>query len=475
MVYTLGTVLTQFVSFLLLPLYTRYLGPEDYGILSLVLVYQAVLSFFSELGVVSGVMRFFPTLEGEERNRFMATVLSVLGVSSVALFSLSFWAIDGLASFVVPSLGEEGRGLLLLSTGVAVLTPFAKLLLRYHQLHKRPGRFVLTSFVQFLLTAGTTIYLVVWAEQGVYGVLIGQLVGVGCIAFASLGVHARFMTRLPSRLAATTLLGFSMPLVPANVAALVIGLSDRFFLERMASLSDVGVYAVADKMATVLQVLLVSSFANAWHQFVFTHQDDPGLKTTYAKTFRGFCLVFIVTAVGFCFAMPELLGIATTEDFAVGYRVVPLLCIAPFVQGWVLFSYDGLHLANQTRKIPVILMSGMGMNLGLNWLLIPELGMMGAALATALSMGWILVWAHRASAQAFPVDYPLKEVGVALGLAIGALTVFLWVDPADRWVSLGLRTGLFVLFGAGLFVFKLVRPDDVREVGNYLKRRLGRA
>ena len=55
-------------------------------------------------------------------------------------------------------------------------------------------------------------------------------------------------------------MSFSMPLLPANLAALVIALSDRFFLERLATLDEVGVYAVADKMATVLQVLLVSTF-----------------------------------------------------------------------------------------------------------------------------------------------------------------------------------------------------------------------
>ena len=471
-VYSLGTLLTQFISFLLLPLYTRYLGPTEYGILSLVLVFSAVLSFFSEMGFVSGIMRFFPTRSGRDAEALMSTALwTLLGVAllfGLVLFPSRHW----IGAWVVP--GYEDAGWWIgVATMTALLTPSSKAVLKTFQLRKQASRFVVASFIQFLANISVTITLVVGYERGVEGVLLGQLAGQCCMALISLFVHFKFYFCRPSMEAFHTLLGFSAPLVPANISALVIGLSDRFFLERLATLEDVGVYAVADKMATVLQVLLVTSFANAWHQFVFTHQGDEELKDTFASTFRLYGLVFICGIVVFSFVMPEALMLATTAEFVEGYRLVPLLCVGPLVQGWVLFTYDGIHLAGKTRQIPMILGSGMMVNLVLNALLIPSLGTVGAALATALSMMLIGIWAHRVSHRLFPVEYPIGVMFKAVVLAAVALGVFLWLDPENPWVSRGLRAGLLTGFCVGLWFGKIVRREDVDAVWVPVRTRLG--
>lgn len=473
-IYSLGTLLTQFVSFLLLPLYTRYLGPEDYGVLSLLLVYQAVLSFFSEMGFVSGIMRFFPTKEGKDADTFMATALYGLLVLALFFGTVCMVSRDTLGEWIVPGLDSAGLWIAL-TTMTAVMTPFAKAALRTFQLRKAPLLFVAASFVQFAITLSVTVYLVVYDGAGVQGVLVGQLSGFSALVLISIAVHWSYFFSRPSLESLQTLLGFSVPLVPANIAALVIALSDRFFLERLASLREVGVYAVADKMSTVLQVLLVTSFANAWHQFVFTHQDDPELANTFAKTSRGYALLFLFAILVFSFAMPELLQFATTPEFMEGYRVVPILCVGPFMQGWVLFSYDGIHLANQTRKIPVILVSGMVLNIVLNMILIPPMGMLGAALATALAMTWIGGWAHRVSVRAFPVDYDLRSIGT-LALLVGiALGMFFALEPAEWSYSIGLRILLLVGVCAGAFALRLVQAKDILMIVRKLEGRFGRA
>jgi len=346
--------------------------------------------------------------------------------------------------------------------------------LRTFQLRKKPIHFVVASFSQFLTNVCVTLYLVVVEQKGVEGVLIGQLAGQMVLFALSLVVHLPFLICSPSREALHTLLGFSLPLVPANLSALVIGLSDRFFLEKMASLRDVGVYAVADKMATVLQVLLVTSFANAWHQFVFTHQKDEELPATFAATSRVYGTLFMVLIVGFSFVMPELLLIATTSEFIEGYRLVPILCIGPLVQGWVLFAYDGIHIAQRTRIIPIILVAGMVTNLVLNTLLIPEYGMMGAAWATALSMLLIGFWAHNESVRAFPVDYPTVQLGKVAGAALSVVAIFLLVDPENAWASRGLRFALFVAFSVTLWVSGLFGRKEWNEVMEPIRARLKR-
>ena len=464
--------MTQFISFLLLPLYTRYLGASDYGVLSLVLVYSACVSFVAELGFVSGIMRFYPMRTGRDAEALMSTAIWTLLIIGAGVLGLAFYWRAGVGAWILP--GEtEAAYWVTLATLTAVMTPTGKAVLRTFQLRKQPLHFVGASLVQFLTNVSVTLYLVVIENRGVEGVLLGQVSGQAVLFSLSLLVHVRFLICRPCSEAFETLVGFSLPLVPANLSALVIGLSDRFFLERMASLKDVGVYAVADKMALVLQVLLVTSFANAWHQFVFTHQKDEQLQKTFAATSRVYGSLFLFVLVAFSFVMPELLTLATTPEFLEGYRLVPILCIGPLVQGWVLFSYDGIHLAGKTRMIPLILGTGMVANLVLNTLLIPPLGMIGAALATALSMLLIGSWAHSVSARLYPVNYPVGHILKVAAAASMTLIAFFIFDPQDVWISRGLRLTLFALFASALWFLELFGRKELDAAVSPIRKRLG--
>ena len=177
-VYSFGTLFTQVISFLLLPLYTRYLGPADYGVLSLLLVYSTGLGLLTEFGLVSGMMRFVPTAKTEEKTHW----------SRVSSGSSPWWERESCGLFgtggmplqvwLFPTL-PEGNHWLLLATGTAVLNPLARGLLKTLQIRQQAGRFVATSFTQFLTSVSVTVYLVVWKEMGVGGVLLGQLSGQG--------------------------------------------------------------------------------------------------------------------------------------------------------------------------------------------------------------------------------------------------------------------------------------------------------
>ena len=449
-VYSFGTLFTQVISFLLLPLYTRYLGPEDYGNLSLLFVYSTALGLLTEFGLVSGMMRFVPTATSLEKKQLLSCIFWFF-VSVGSLVLLTVWEFASVfQQWLVPSAPIDSNWILL-ATGTAVLNPLARGLLKTLQIRKQAFAFVGTSFLQFLTSVTVTVYLVVWVEMGVEGVLLGQLSGQALLAIRSLVIHVPFMATRPTRSAFDRLMSFSLPLIPANLAALIIALSDRFFLERLATLEEVGIYAVADKMATVLQVLLVSTFGNAWHQFVFTRQTDPRLPATFREASRVYGVLFLTAITLFSLFVPDLLRIATTEEFVRGYRLVPLLCIAPLVQGWVLFAYDGIHLSGRTGVIPKILGSGMVANLILNAVLIPEYGMYGAAVATALSMLGIAFGAYWATVERYPVQYPIHLWGKVGTLSALTLAVFLAIDPVDPLESVGFRVVLAGLYSAAVW------------------------
>jgi O-antigen/teichoic acid export membrane protein len=228
----------------------------------------------------------------------------------------------------------------------------------------------------------------------------------------------------------------------------------------------------------VLMVLLVVPFNQSWNQFAYSHQKDATLTATYASTLRYYTLAMTTLIVCFSFVIHELLLIATTPAFAAAYIVVPLLCLSPLAQGYVNFLGTGLHLANKTAIIPFIWIIAMGVNIGLNYLLIPHFGMMGAAIATGVAVITNALLYLIASKRFFPVAYPLGSSLWVLLSGAACLTVYILFDP-DRWLySIGLRLGCLLCFFGLILGSGALRIAEVRSgykvLENAVKRFIGK-
>lgn len=477
-IYSAGTLLTQFVSFLLLPLYTRYLTPADYGVLSLIVVVQSVMTLLSDLSISSAVFRFYHSVEDlTERRRLLATALvSVLAIGGGLLLLVQLLA-DPIADLAFDFTG--GGPLLRIAATSSFAIALGTLLQRTLQLHRRPLLYVLTTFTQFLLTVGTTVWLVVGAQKGVAGVLWGQLAGTSATALGALVVLLPTLRAGARRVVWRKLVAFGLPLVPTGLAAMVIAASDRFFLERLSDLHEVGTYAVADKMAQVLQVLVVVPFSMSWNELAFRNQADPELPRTFARTFRLYAVGMSTMIVLFTLVIRNLLALATTPEFVPGWVVVPLLAAAPMAHGFTMILYAGLHLASRTRVIPLMFLLAMTLNLVLNAVLIPPLGMLGAAIATAASVLANVVVAVVVSRRAFPVDYPIGAAARAVLAAAAVLSLYVAFET-DRWVpSIALRLGCLLAYALLLRALGVVDPREVAALARRAlaaaRRRAGKA
>lgn len=472
-IYSAGTLLTQFVSFLLLPLYTRYLTPTDYGVLSLVVVVQSLLTLLSDVSVSSGVFRFYHSFDSEaERRRLLATGFgSVLCTGGTLLLLVQLLA-DPIADAAFDF--ADGGPLLRIAATSSFAMALGTMLQRVLQLHRRPLLYVATTFSQFLITVSVTVWLVVGARYGVRGVLYGQLAGVSATAVAALIALGPSLRAGMDGVKWRQLMSFSLPLVPTSLAAMVIAASDRFFLERLSTLHEVGMYSVADKMAQVLQVLVVVPFSMSFNELAFRHQGDPDLPKTFARTFRLYAVGMATMVVLFTLVIRNLLSLATTPEFVPAWVVVPLLAAAPMAQGFSMLLYVGIHLTGRTRYIPVIFLVGMSTNLLLNWLLIPSMGMLGAAIATAISVAANVALTLRVSRRAYPVDYPVGAALRAVGAAAVVLSVYVAFE-SDAWVpSIALRLGCLAGFALLLRALGVVHPREVVELARKVRAMVSR-
>jgi hypothetical protein len=282
----LGSIVARVLGVLLLPLYTRYLTPSDYGLIETLIALSAVLTALVAQGMKSAFFRFyFDSAEPERRHLVVRT---------------AFWYVMA-ASTVVTIAGARSHPSLLVLFGThghrdLVIAAFVGLwaALNYEQMtslfrvEQRSTAYVTATLANVAITIAATILLVVVFDKGPLGVLVGNFTGT-LIVYAALLVYSRHALGLQfDRPLYRAMNRFGLPLVPSAVALWLTNFSDRFFLIKLADAHEVGLYSIGVRVASAI-VLLLTAFRMAWPAFAYSIDDDREAQRTYS-----FVLTYVV-------------------------------------------------------------------------------------------------------------------------------------------------------------------------------------
>jgi O-antigen/teichoic acid export membrane protein len=434
-IYGVGGIVSRLIAVLLLPLYTRYLTPADYGAVETVVALSAVLVTVLRLGISSAFFRFYFD-EKEEAGRVrvvrtsfwftmtMATAGLAAGLALAGPISAAFFATDDRAWLV----------------RAAFVALWAQM--NYEQLtslfraEERSGQFVLASLANILITVGASVAFVVGLEWGATGVVVGNFTGTLCV-YAVLLAHRRYQLGLElDRALLREMNRFGLPLVPSALFLWTTNFSDRFFLVKLADAAEVGLYSIGVRVASAL-VLMLTAFRTAWPAFAYSIDDDAEARRTY-----GFVLTYLLLAASWlatalAVLSPWLVRLLTTPDFYAASRVVaPLAFGAVAFAGYVVIAI-GVGRARRTQFNWVVTGAAAAVNVAVNLILIPPFGMMGAAIATLAAYTTMFAGMTWHAQRVYRVPYQWQRVGTLVAVAV-ALTALAKAVEAPLWLALPL-------------------------------------
>jgi O-antigen/teichoic acid export membrane protein len=417
LVYGSGRVLLGATSFLLLPLYTRYLTPGDYGVMAVAGIVISVLGIVYPLGLHAALARFYYRAgSDEERRRTNGTIWLAMVLTAAGMTLL----LDRSGSLLFPHLFREVpfEPYLRLAVWTAFFGVFALVPLGLFQIEEHPLRYVLVTVATTLLGVTMVIALVVFGRQGAYGYLLGGLLAAALMAVPHLVVtlHAVQVGLLWPRLRAA--LAFSLPLVPHGLAGWVLELSDRAILERFVPLREVGLYALGYQFGSIV-TLLATAVNQAWVPFLYrtVERDGDAAKPNLSRLATYYALGLSWAALGLGLLVKDVITLLTTPDFHPAHRVAVVVIGGQLLNGLYLVPVNFLFLRDRTRLIPVVTTVSGVVNVGLNLWLIPRHGILGAAWATvgAYAVMLLLVWATSLRVYSFPYEY--RRLGYILAAA----------------------------------------------------------
>jgi O-antigen/teichoic acid export membrane protein len=418
-VYGLGGVAIQAVGVLTLPIYARVFSPSEYGVLELAITLAAVVGALVDAGFASAAQRSFYDYTDEQRERRRRVIATALAfttaLAAVALIVLiaasrpiSDWLLDG-----------RGREALIALAVSVPLVNGANFLRETMRLRFRAWHYVVSSVLAAVATAGIGIVAVVGFDRGVEGVFIGVIVGNALAAvYGAIVVRADVGRRLSGD-ELRKMLAYGIPLVPVALAAWALLLVDRIMLSKLGSLSEVGEYAVANRVANVL-LLAVTGFVLAFGPYVFSiHQRDPELeKDVRSKTLTYLTVALCAAGLVLTLFAREIISLVAPA-FDTAYEAVGLLSLSVVAFGFSSVVMAGISIVRQTKVLAVLSTIGAAFNIGLNFAVIPPFGMVGAAFATAAAYVLLAGLYYRSAQRLYRTPYELPKVLLAIALASG--------------------------------------------------------
>jgi O-antigen/teichoic acid export membrane protein len=416
-VYGLGSVLTRGLGFVLLPVYTRYLSPAEYGIVALTVTCTVVLGMLYPLGLRGAVSRTY--YEGgtaeERRDRVSTLWIAMLLFAAVSALILDRIG-PSLAAAVLPEVPFHPYLRLAVWTaflGVLGLTPLVLL-----QVRERALPYVLLNFSTAITTTAVTVWLVV-RGGGAQGYLQGALIGAALAAIPYLALtigQIRPVFRLSILMPA---LAFSLPLVPHALAGWALEMSDRAILTRFLPLHDVGVYSLGYQLGAAMG-LATMAFNAAWVPFLFGTLKNEGEKAhpKLARLVTYYAVVLCFIGLGWSLLVEHAITLIAGPEFREAYRITPWVVGGYVFAGLYLIPTNLIFWRQRTQVIPLLTLAAGAVNVGLNLWLVPRYGASAAAWSTLAAYAVLLILTWLTAERLHPFPYEYRRLGLIAGLAL---------------------------------------------------------
>ncbi len=450
-IYGISSILGRVLNYLLFPLYTRVFAEGEYGTVTEMYAYVAILLVLLTYGMETAFFRF-SSIETEKSRKeavFSTAFISIFTTTTVFLL-LSTLTADSIAFQL--GYGEHPEYVTwfawIIAFDVIATIPFARL----RHLNK-PFSFVFINLAHILLNIGLNLFLILYCPWALKNpdaplhIFVEQWydpsIGIGYIFIANLASSAlKFALLLPfisgirwhfSLSILRKLLPYSMPLLLLGLAGIVNETFDRAFFSILSGLPEdqalvqLGIYGACYKVAMLLSIG-IQAYRFAAEPFIFssgrTSEESNRMQALIMKYY--FIAATFITLILLCFI--DLVILMVGPKFREGIGVIPILLFAYVCFGAVFNLSFWYKLSNKTIYGALTACIGAVITIVANIVLIPEMGYHGAAWATLMAYVAMMLFSYLLGQKLHPVPYNLKEIGLYTGLGAILWLAFIALD-----------------------------------------------
>ncbi|MEA1081845.1 oligosaccharide flippase family protein [Marinobacter qingdaonensis] len=465
-IYAVGNISRQLVGFLMLPIYTSYLTPADYGVIGLLVFLVSLFEIILGGHMFQAVPKFYH--EEDSVHRKNAVVTTAFLVTSL----FSGFACLVMASFSTPIsagvFGDTQYSIYIVIFSFLILThALEQYSLTYLRIIKRPWTFFNFSMAKLALQLTLNIITIVILEWGLMGLALSSLASSVIIALA-LTIYTFCHTGFSVRKAiAVNILKFSWPLWISGLIGLYIGSSNRYFVRVFSSLDDVGLFELAAKFGAIVGVLVWQPFSLYWQteRFAIAKTDNP--YPAYSLAFRMITAMLFISGIWVNAFSPVIIQLMSAPPFHPSVGAVPFLVLAGIFQCLTIFNNFSFMYKNRTLELTKNSLFAAGVITVFYLVLIPLYGFVGASVALAAGSIGHYAYALYAANKLYPLKIGQKPLFVAsVVLSSAALIDYLMIAQELSASTLSSKLMIAILCSA-LVVLSLFERVEIAGSKNH--------
>lgn len=462
-IYGISTMVGRFIGFLLVPFYTNVLSTAEFGIQSNIYAYIAFINVIFIYGIDAAYMKYASLYNDDEKKKVFTTAYSFLIATTIVLSLLLFLFRNSISSLMeIPSsyLRIYYYLILIVAFDAIAIVPFAKL-----RLERKAWKYATIKFINIILNLALNLILILKYHLGIEAIFISNLIAT-LFSFVALQSEViKSITISFDKNLLKKMLEFGIPYLPAALAATIVNVVDRPVVLAMTDESTLGIYQANYKLG-VFMMLFVSMFQFAWQPFFLNNAKEKNAKEIFSKVFTLFLIVssliwIVLTLFVDDFARIEfyhgksIIG----KEFLSGLPIVPIILLGYLFNGVYYIFQAGIYIEEKTKYFPIVTFAGALVNVLVNILLIPYLGIMGAALATLAAYFVMAVGLFFFSQKFYPIDYEFGKVMKIFLLIFSSCALYYYLYYN---VGLNILLKLFILFAfvLTLFLLKVIEKNE---------------
>lgn len=467
-VYMFAEILRNSVSLIMLPIYTRFLTPEDYGSIELLSMIVDFAMILFGARATEAVFRFYCTSKSAKEKKdiiasslVLSFAMGCIGASFVIVLS------EPLATFMFDDASYQEYIILFALT--MVLLPLIEIPFAYLRAMQNARLFFNFSLIKLLIQVSLNIYFVVYREMHVEGVVYSTLFSF-VIVGGLLTSYTVFKVGLSvTKKACGRVFSFSLPMKIATMGAFFLTFGDRYILNIYTDLSQVGIYALGYRFGFIFTILAWDTFEKMWDAEKYIVNKKPDAKIIYQKVFLYMNIVLFTVGLGFSLFVKDLLRIMSAPEFWPAYEVVPIIIMAYIIQSWGRYCDLGIMLKKKTMQIAYAQWFAVFVIAIAYFTLIPKFGIKGAAWATVIGFSAQFYWINKKGKEYYNMHLPWMKVFLIAVLAIACFSLSFFL-PEDLLLSISLRVVIFGLFCLSLFILPILHDEQKEEVKLNMKK-----
>lgn len=413
LIYGLASVIGKIAALLLMPMYTKILTQEEYGIMAMLISVKGILDLASNLNIHSGIARDY------YEKGINKTILVSTGFWSILTISISILIIMSLSCnfWVENVLGLHGHELdfilVLLSIPAGSFISYFSILTRFN---KQPVKFAIGTIMSLIIQLTVNIYTIVVLHWGITGFFVGTLAGdlFSLIyfyllnkSFVNLSFNWNYLKRA---------LKYCIPLLPAILAGWVDSSLGQIFIGKSVSYTELGIYSVAVQFASAF-TLISMALRNVWAPYLYESYQKPNFQSELDRLFTFFVLLAIFVSCALSLLSNELILIFSNKNYLDACIYLTMLCIPMSFLLLFPIAQSGLSISRNTKFVGIAYIIGSTLNILFLLAFLRKIGVVAVPIGLTISRIVTYFMMYSATRKYSSIHLP-NQLLIALTLSV---------------------------------------------------------